>query len=87
MIKIDPIEFFEFLREGQWRIEITGESGYDKQFWMVIIKDPLHFVEVKHIDENFDVSLMQVFRDTVAKFYRISSNKHLLKSFYKRKKL
>lgn len=80
---IDPFEFLEWLKIGQWRIEITGESWYDGQYWQIIIKDPLHDKEIDHIEKRCDVELKQVLRDTIAKLSKTTNGHSMLYSYRK----
>jgi hypothetical protein len=81
---IDPFDFMDWLKYGQWRVEIEGESWYDGQYWQIIIKDPLHIKEVKHIEKRFDIPLKQVLRDAIAKLSKTTRGHASLYSYRKR---
>ena len=84
---IDPFDFMDWLMTGQWRIKVTGESGYDWQFWEVVIKDPLHIYEIRHLEERRDILLKQVLRDAIAKLSKTRNGHSALYSYRKQFKL
>lgn len=82
-MKIDPINFFDYLKKGQWRISIVGESWYDEGCWIITISDPLHIDITEYIIKDQYITLHQACRNAIAKFAKENRNGHMLSIYRK----